>query len=84
MSDVAVYEVRSHGPSRLREAATLSTVSLPRVTAFSAEASEERRSRLVTSIEPVCQTKAGRIALIRAVHRRMVRAGLFDFAEPAR
>lgn len=57
-----------------------SSISLPRITAFAEMAELPPLRRAATPIHPICADKQARIAMIRACHRKLVRAGYFDFA----
>ena len=53
-------------------------VSLPRISALSELAEAPSRSRPAPPITPICADKQARLATIRACHRKMARAGMFD------
>ena len=57
---------------------TASSISLPRITAF-AELAEAPPFRCAAPpITSICADKQARLAMIRASHRKMARAGMFD------
>lgn len=84
MTEVDTYRVRVQGCSRLRDEATLTRVSLPKVSALSWPEPEPEVRKRATPIAPVCADKAARIAMIRASHRKLARAGMFDHCEVQR
>ena len=55
-----------------------SSISLPRITAFAEMAELPPLRRAATPIHPICADKQARLAMIRASHRKMARAGMFD------
>ena len=55
-----------------------SSISLPRITAFAAIAEPPPMRCAAPALVPICADKQARLAMIRACHRKMARAGMFD------
>ena len=54
------------------------SISLPRITAFAAIAEPPPMRCAAPALVPICADKQARLAMIRACHRKMARAGMFD------
>lgn len=75
----AVTQPAARAPLADDEPAATS-ISLSRISAFAEMVEPPPLRRAATLIHPICADKQARIAMIRACHRKLVRAGYFDFA----
>jgi len=80
---IEVYSVRTPGPANIGDHC-IKQVSLPFISAMRSEVEEPPRLKLIMSLPVLHADNAARIATIRSIHRRMVRAGMFDHCEGAR
>lgn len=55
-----------------------SLISLPVITAFAELADTPPMRCAAPALAPICADKQARLAMIRACHRKMARAGMFD------
>lgn len=76
--EVETRSVRASGVARINDDHNVKQVSLPRISALADVADFPPQRRLVTAIEPIPADKQARISIIRACHRKMARAGMFD------
>ncbi|KUL93456.1 hypothetical protein DK26_23335 [Bosea sp. WAO] len=54
------------------------SISLPTISAFAEIAEAPPLRRAAPALAPICADKQARIAMIRASHRKLARAGIFD------
>lgn len=76
--EVETRAIRASGVARINDGHNVKQVSLPRIPALADVADFPPLRRLATAIEPIPADKQARIAIIRACHRKMARAGMFD------
>ena len=74
---IEVYSVRPPSAANIGDGC-VKRVSLPFISALRSEPEEPPRLKLIMSLPAQRADNAARIATIRTIHRRMVRAGMFD------
>lgn len=73
--NVAAPATRARAPDAEPAA---SSISLPKITAFAEIAEPPPMRPAAPALAPICADKQARLAMIRACHRKMARAGMFD------